>query len=115
MDSEAPVKSPDGGMVKFVWKHGGEDIRLCGSFSAWKVLRMPTQGDLFSLSLMLPSGFHKYKFLVDHEWTYDPDQPTVVDSQGEVNNWLYIPSEQDAQHCFSDQDDGATMSRYDTP
>ena len=46
---------------------------------------------------MLPSGFHKYKYLVDHEWTYDPDQPTVVDSQGHVNNWLYIPSEQDAK------------------
>ena len=96
----SPIKgSSDGGMVRFAWHHEGDDVRVCGSFTAWKPIPMQNEaaGNSFSLTLLLPCGFHKYKYLVDHEWTYDPDQPTVVDSQGHVNNWLYIPSEQDAQ------------------
>ena len=40
---------------------------------------------------MLPPGVYQYKFIVDGEWKYAPDQPAMYDEMGNVNNacWRY--------------------------
>lgn len=33
-----------------------------------------------------PQRKHAYKFIVDDEWRFSPDQPTLTDAAGNVNN-----------------------------
>lgn len=36
--------------------------------------------------IRLPPGVHIYKFLVDGEWKFSPDDQTVADENGNINN-----------------------------
>jgi 5'-AMP-activated protein kinase regulatory beta subunit len=36
----------------------------------------------------LNRGKHAYKFIVDDDWRFAPDQPTVSDTSGNINNYL---------------------------
>jgi len=36
----------------------------------------------------LPKGVHYYKFIVDGEWKYNPDEPSTPDSTGNINNYI---------------------------
>ncbi len=35
-------------------------------------------------------GKHAFKFIVDDEWRFAPDQPTVADIEGRVNNFIDV-------------------------
>jgi len=40
---------------------------------------------------ILPKGTHEYKFIVDGEWTCDPNCPDIVcDAQGTENNIIVV-------------------------
>jgi 5'-AMP-activated protein kinase, regulatory beta subunit len=49
----------------------------------------------FSVIKSFPPGVYQYKFIVDGEWKYAPDQPAMYDEMGNVNNVLevqeYVP------------------------
>ncbi|KNC72844.1 hypothetical protein SARC_14595, partial [Sphaeroforma arctica JP610] len=49
----------------------------------------------FSLTLDLPIGTYQYKFIVDEEWCYNPDQPQINDRSGAVNNIVEVVDEDD--------------------
>jgi len=34
----------------------------------------------------LPRGIHQYKFIVDGEWRFSPDDPIMPDEHGNINN-----------------------------
>eukprot|EP01035_Chromulina_nebulosa_P020467 gene20467-26557_t len=53
----------------FKWDHGGND---------------------FTYIHNLKRGKHAYKFIVDDEWRYSPDQPTIADIEGRINNYIDI-------------------------
>ena len=36
----------------------------------------------------LPKGVHHYKFIVDGEWKYNPDEASTPDSTGNINNYV---------------------------
>ena len=54
----------------------------------WTYIPMIHGGNDFTYIRSLPRGKHAYKFLVDGEWRFSPDQPTLADAQGNVNNLL---------------------------
>ena len=88
-----------------VWSHGGNHIEVEGSFDNW-MTRQPLQrsGRDFTIVKLLLPGVYQYKFIVDGEWKYAPDQPAVYDNDGNVNNVLevqeYSPDNLDSLSSF---------------
>lgn len=87
------------------WAHGGNSVEVQGSFDNWSS-RAPLHqhGKEFTLVKMLMPGVYQYKFIVDGEWKYAPDQPAMYDEMGNVNNVLevqeYIPENLDSLSGF---------------
>mmetsp|Transcript_4741 Transcript_4741/g.11529 ORF Transcript_4741/g.11529 Transcript_4741/m.11529 type:complete len:537 (+) Transcript_4741:405-2015(+) len=80
--------------TRFVWRFGGHQVHLCGSFTRWvETVQMPMVPDapgVFAVVVHLPPGYHQYKFIVDGEWRHDETQPNMPDPLGNVNNWLFV-------------------------
>ena len=76
--------------TEFFWDEGGNSIYLTGSFCQWKdfYLMEKNEQGIFYKNLMLPPGFHQYKFKVDNNWAYSKKQPKFEDSSGNVNNFI---------------------------
>ena len=76
--------------TEFFWDEGGNSIFLTGSFCQWKDFYLMEKKDnnIFYKNLMLPPGFHQYKFKVDNNWAYSKKQPKFEDSSGNVNNFI---------------------------
>jgi hypothetical protein len=36
----------------------------------------------------LPRGLHQYKFIVDGEWRFSPEDPSIPDANGNINNYI---------------------------
>ncbi|XP_023748461.1 sucrose nonfermenting 4-like protein isoform X1 [Lactuca sativa] len=81
----------------FVWSHGGNQVFLCGDFTAWiKYQQMVTvegSSTTFMTICDLPPGLHKFKFLVDGVWRIDERQPISEDEYG-VNNVVLVEQPQ---------------------
>ena len=75
--------------VIFTWNFNGESVELIGSFSDWDK-RFPMQkiGNEFTVILQLARCVHQYKFIVDGEWRFAPDQQTCQDDAGNMNNFI---------------------------
>ncbi|MEW5309318.1 MAG: hypothetical protein WDW38_001213 [Sanguina aurantia] len=88
-----------------VWSHGGTHVEVEGSFDNWTT-RQPLQrnGKDFTIIKLLPPGVYQYKFIVDGEWKYDPNQPAMFDEMGNVNNVFevhgYVPENLDSISGF---------------
>jgi 1,4-alpha-glucan branching enzyme len=63
-------------------------VLVAGSFSQWKPLPMKKQRDGgFAVTVPVPSGTHEYRFIVDGNWTTDPDNDSyVLNPYGSVNS-----------------------------
>jgi 5'-AMP-activated protein kinase regulatory beta subunit len=55
--------------------------------------------------MSLRPGVYQYKFIVDGQWKYAPDQPAMYDEMGNVNNVLevqeYVPEILDSLDAFT--------------
>ena len=51
---------------------------------------MHRSGNDFSYVHNLKRGKHAYKFIVDDEWRFAPDQQTVADVEGRINNFVDV-------------------------
>ena len=70
------------------------EVFLVGSFTNWrtnaiKMEREPGKS-IFSVTVNLPLGIHSYKFLVDGQWNFASDQPTITDEHGNINNCIAV-------------------------
>ena len=78
------------GTVKFTLRPAADtrEVSVAGSFSQWKPLAMKRQGDgSFSLVTTLPGGPQEYRFIVDGNWTTDPDNASyVLNPYGSANS-----------------------------
>lgn len=75
----------------FRWEHGGRQVYITGTFNNWeKQIPMHRSGNDFTYIHTLKKGKHAFKFIVDDEWRYAPDQPTVADIEGRVNNFIDV-------------------------
>ena len=81
----------------FRWKRawGGSRVFVTGSDSGWRE-RVELQADDqpgstdLVLRKHLPVGSHTYKFIVDGKWRLSPEEPTVKDAAGELNNQMVV-------------------------
>jgi len=73
--------------TSFKWTYGGNSVFVTGTFTGWKD-HVPLQkvGNEFNTILRLPKGIYYYKFIVDGEWKFSPDDFTAPDEHGNINN-----------------------------
>jgi 5'-AMP-activated protein kinase regulatory beta subunit len=75
----------------FKWEHGGRNVYITGTFNNWdRRIPMHRSGNDFTYVHNLKRGKHAFKFIVDDEWRFAPDQPTVADVEGRVSNFIDI-------------------------
>ena len=92
--------------VAINWTQGGSVVEVEGSFDNWQSRQaLHRSGNReFAIVKMLPPGVYQYKFIVDGEWKYAPDQPAMYDEMGNVNNVLevqeYVPEILDSLDSF---------------
>jgi len=96
MDAEQPMI--EGGWLDddtvptvFRWEHGGRQVYITGTFNGWsRQIPMHRSGNDFTYIHNLKRGKHAFKFIVDDEWRFAPDQPTVADIEGRINNFIDV-------------------------
>ena len=75
----------------FRWEHGGRNVYITGTFNGWsRQIPMHRSGNDFTYIHNLRRGKHAFKFIVDDEWRFAPDQPTVADIEGRINNFIDV-------------------------
>lgn len=70
-----------------------EKIYLCGSFNNWSESSDPMKKDstgTWKKIKMLSEGTYEYKYLVDGDWTLDPECHTTPNEFGTENNVVYL-------------------------
>ncbi|KAJ3159110.1 hypothetical protein HDU86_002012 [Geranomyces michiganensis] len=82
-------------LYTFLWKHGGNDVRVTGAFNDWKGTVLTQHADLpthFSVALPIPVGVKvHYKYICDGQWRVDPDAPLEKDDAfATENNIAYV-------------------------
>ena len=71
----------------FRWEHGGNSVYITGTFNGWdRKIPLHRSGNDFLSIQNLPATLHAYKFVVDDEWRFAPDLPTMTDVEGNINN-----------------------------
>ncbi|KAG5178601.1 hypothetical protein JKP88DRAFT_329184 [Tribonema minus] len=93
MDVEGGQQEEEDNVVPtvFRWEHGGRQVYITGTFNNWeKQIPMHRSGNDFTYIHDLKRGKHAFKFIVDDEWRFAPDQPTVADIEGRVNNFIDV-------------------------
>ena len=70
------------------------NVHLCGSFNHWSESSDPMKKDsagTWKKIKMLTEGAYEYKFLVDGEWTLDPECPDTTSNElGTENNVIRL-------------------------
>eukprot|EP01134_Creolimax_fragrantissima_P006022 CFRG6022T1 len=80
----------------FRWNRPADQVYITGTFNSWKErVPMSSSQEEFTTIIDLPVGTHQYKFIVDDEWCYNPDQPTMPDRSGAINNFVEVADEED--------------------
>ena len=87
--------------VTFCWRQYGapapSSVCVTGSFTHWSdsipLRRDPDDPRVWACTIALPAGKHQYKFVVDGVWRHAPDQPSVLDERGIINNTLTVAVE----------------------
>lgn len=89
-------------LTHFALSHTRTNIHSTNSLWMESGSTAPTNTDRFCLTLL--SDTPQYKFIVDGEWKYDPNQPAMFDEMGNVNNVLevheYVPENLDGLSGF---------------
>jgi len=88
-NSVSAMSSKEANLVNtsFKWAFGGHTVAITGTFTNWKD-HVPLQkvGNEFSVIMRLARGVYQYKFIVDGDWKFSPDDPTSADEHGNINN-----------------------------
>jgi hypothetical protein len=93
----------------FQWNFGGENIYLVGSFTDWRdQILMDKNGDESTKVLKLEKKEYYYKFIVDGDWRFAPDQKTVADSSCNINNFIDLTDLDDHQDNEEEEEEEET-------
>ena len=69
-------------------------VLIGGDFNGWSAISTPMQSDrpgVWRVSLPLPPGRYRYRFVVDGKWMTDPNNQYVEANQfGELNNVIEV-------------------------
>ncbi|KAI9142480.1 immunoglobulin E-set, partial [Paraphysoderma sedebokerense] len=87
------------------WTKGGKQVYVTGSFNSWKskipMLKSPSSNE-HSVTLYLPAGTHRFKFIVDGEWRCSTDLPTAQDNDGVMVNYVEVMSSRTPSSSFKE-------------
>eukprot|EP00268_Persea_americana_P002275 TRINITY_DN10677_c0_g1_i3.p1 TRINITY_DN10677_c0_g1~~TRINITY_DN10677_c0_g1_i3.p1 ORF type:complete len:142 (-),score=30.16 TRINITY_DN10677_c0_g1_i3:302-727(-) len=92
-DSHGPLDLPpeEGILTIITWSYGGKDVSVKGSWDNWTSRKfLQRSGKDHSILLVLPTGVYQYTFIVDGEWRYSPDLPSMADEMGCITNLLDV-------------------------
>lgn len=97
--------------VDIKWIQGGSKVYITGSFTGWtkmiKMKKVSGTDNEFVIKLNLPSGTHRFRFVVDNELRFSDYLPTATDSRGNFLNYIEILDKQEMQ-----QQQAAETSQY---
>lgn len=72
----------------------GSRVYLAGCFNGWREEEIPlteTAPGSFEVTIDLEPGVYQYKFIVDGQWTLDPENPNItVNGMGTLNSLLKV-------------------------
>ena len=70
--------------VAINWTQGGNSVEVEGSFDNWQSRQtLHRSGNReFAIVMSLRPGVYQYKFIVDGQWKYAPEQPAMYDEMG---------------------------------
>ena len=75
----------------FIWKEGGKEVKLVGSFNNWKEeikMNKCEKDNSFKHKLKLKRDNYEYKFIVDNVWKFSKQQGMKTDGRGNTNNYI---------------------------
>lgn len=89
-------------MTTFTWTLGGNTVFLTGTFTNWSNhIPLQKDGHIFTRTIVWncvksatrendpsvqPVWYASYKFIVDGDWRFSPEDPTTTDEKGNINN-----------------------------
>ena len=80
------IKKP----IKFIWKEGGEEVFITGTFCDWKkrIKMHKIKDNIFEEQIPLAKGKYEFKFIVDGIWKCSSYYPQIKDNRGIINNYF---------------------------
>lgn len=82
------------------WVQGGTKVYVTGSFTGWRkmigLVKLPDGS--FSITLGLPVGTHRFRFVVDNELRFSDFMPTATDQMGNFVNYFEVTPEHIRAH-----------------
>ncbi|OVE75895.1 hypothetical protein BVX97_03305 [bacterium E08(2017)] len=75
-------------------QEGECEVYVAGTFNNWsdrdKKMKQLDDG-VYSTSIMIPKGRHEYKFVINGEWSVDPEcQEWTSNSMGSLNSVINV-------------------------
>lgn len=81
--------------VDIKWVQGGDKVYVTGSFTGWrKMIGLQKQPDGTNMvTLGLPVGTHRFRFVIDNELRFSDFLPTATDQMGNFVNYIEVTPE----------------------
>lgn len=91
--------------VEIKWTQGGEKVYVTGSFTGWrKMIGLARQPDNnFLITLGLPVGTHRFRFVIDNELRFSDYLPTATDQMGNFVNYVEVTPDNVQQYLEQQQ------------
>lgn len=91
--------------VEIRWTQGGEKVYITGSFTGWrKMIGLAKQPDNhFLITLGLPVGTHRFRFVIDNELRFSDYLPTATDLMGNFVNYIEVTNGHVQSHIEQEQ------------
>ncbi|KAJ8141391.1 hypothetical protein OY671_005443 [Metschnikowia pulcherrima] len=86
--------------VDITWSQGGDKVYVTGSFTGWrKMIGLQKQADnTHVVTLGLPVGTHRFRFVIDNELRFSDFLPTATDQMGNFVNYVEVTPEHVQMH-----------------
>ena len=91
------VKQKSGGLLPMTFdlkNTHAQSVYITGSFNDWSLdeaYRLKKENGRWSLTLPLPQGVHRYRFIIDGHWREDPENPRKEQNPfGDINSLIEV-------------------------
>lgn len=115
-EQNGPPAAPDPSVtvpVDITWSQGGEKVYVTGSFTGWrKMIGLQKLDDkTYLVTLGLPVGTHRFRFVVDNELRFSDFLPTATDQMGNFVNYIEVTSEHVQMHLKQLEEEQQELER----